>query len=134
MTIFHFNWLLLALMGSQDDISSVPRSVVPRNELEGLVLRNPVGNGPIIAWLEAHAGDQAGLEGAIAKAGFDRLPDERGCRTYHYLRVVKANGQKRVASIYLCEGKKPTAMVLMTFPDPDAKAPVNIIPSARPSK
>ena len=106
---------MFALLGGQSDLTSVPAEVVPRNEIESLVLRNPVGNGPLLEWLEAHAGD-AGLEAALAKAGFERSTDERGCQVYDYLRVVKPNGQKRVASIFLCKGKKPNAMVLMTFP------------------
>lgn len=111
---------LLALAGGIL-FAAAPAGMIPRNEVERLVLARPESaSRELEAWLAAHPQER---ERALTEAGFKRVRAEDACGNYVYTRRF-TDTLDRGASVILCDGKPPFVMRFDASPGPfSAPAP-----------
>lgn len=109
-------------------LAPVPANVVPRNEIERLVLAQPESASRKIENLLTQDQDKEGRNRALIDAGFKRVRPNDACANYTYSRQL-TDKLVRGASVILCEGKQPFVLRSDETPGP-WMAPAQGQPSA----
>lgn len=105
---------LLALAG-EILFAAATANVVPRNEVERLVLARPdSASRELERWLAAHP---EVAETVLTEAGFKHVRPEDACGNYVYTRRFTET-LERGASVILCDGKPPLVMRFDGSPGP----------------
>lgn len=87
-------------------LAPVPPGVVPRNEVERLVLARPESASRELEALLAEQQDGSRRELALTDAGFRHIRPGDACANYVYSRKLNET-LVRGASVILCDGKPP---------------------------
>lgn len=107
----------LAMMLGELMFAPVPPTVIPRNEVERLVLARPESASRELEERLAHLQDKDSRNREMIEAGFKRVRPDDACAQYVYTRQVSAK-LVRSASVILCDDKRPFVLRTDETPGP----------------
>jgi hypothetical protein len=106
-----------AMLLSEIMFAPAPLSILPRNEIERLVLAQPESASRELEDRLAGLQDREDRDQAMSDAGFKRVRPADACAQYVYSRKLTAT-LVRGASVILCDGRRPFVLRTDETPGP----------------